>query len=97
MLRHGVDRQEGDNKRAAVDILLELGVVAVGLHLAELKAASTTKHDIDDIHIAERGYNPLPYVTACTKANNEASRPHKHLAKIVGTAYKAVEAGIHKA
>lgn len=59
-----------------MDIFLELGVVAVGLHLAELKAAGSTKHDIDDAYIAERGDDPLPQRATCSEAYNIATCPH---------------------
>ena len=52
MLSHAVDRHKWQDKGATFDIGLELRVCAIDLLLAQLEAASATKHNIDNSRIA---------------------------------------------
>ena len=60
MLGYAVDWNKRQDDGRALDVGLELGVFTIDLCLAQLKAASTTKHHIDDADITQRRNNPLP-------------------------------------
>ena len=49
---HGVDGYQRKDKWSMFDISLKFWIAAIDLTLAQLKATSTTKHNIYDAHIA---------------------------------------------
>ena len=96
MAGYAVDRDQRKDYRGLLDICLELGVLAVGLVLAEFQSACPTEHHIDDADISEGGDYPLPEGAAGSEADNEASCPHQDFSEIVRAAYDAVQTGVYE-
>ena len=89
--------QEWDDQWAFFDVCLEFWIFAVYLLLSQFEAARSTEHYINDADVAQCCDCPLSGGATAAKADNVASGPHEYFAKIVGTAYKAVEPCLDKA
>lgn len=64
VLGYAVDWNKRQDDGCALDVGLELGVVAIGLHLTQLEAACTAEHHIHDADVSECGDDPLTYGAA---------------------------------
>ena len=96
MLFHAVQRDEGQQDRHGLNILLILRIVAVVLVLADLQTAGAAEHHEDDAHIADQRHDPLTPVLQTANAGEHHTGPEDHFTQIVGAADDTVQSGIHK-
>ena len=95
MLLHDVQRDERQQNRHGLYILLVLGIIAVVLILANFQTAGAAEHDENDADIAHSHNDPLPTGDS-TDTGDHHTGPEDHFAQIVGTADNAVQTGVHK-
>ena len=71
MLFYTIDRYKWEKDGCLLDICQIFRILAVCEVLSYFESTCTTEHYIYDTDVSDAGNDPVPYIAACTEANDE--------------------------
>lgn len=93
-VRDAVQRDEGDEDRGVLGVVLVLRVAAILLVLAQFKAARATEHDPADAQVPADGSDPLPSAAEDGDTRDEDAGPRDDFTEIIGAAHQAEQSHV---
>lgn len=93
-VRDAVQRDEGDEDRGVLGVVMVLRVAAILLVLAQFKAAGAAEHDPADAQVPADGGDPLPCAAEDGDTGDEDAGPRDDFTEIIGATHQAEQSHV---